>query len=197
MSDERSQRFRARELEAFGEAVRRHFLNHPSTWTVEKVTERRWRVVDRDNAERGWGGSKTRRAALEDLNSGRHERDWDENTNWYLGGRVDPRWRQLAEDEQKVVHTVLAELAPVEWKDRSGALYRVEQTTAGPFKVHSFDVDGFDVWGYSVAGEYCAERDSATSELSPYVADVAVPPHGEASDGCTTLGRLDAGNRGV
>ena len=178
MSDERSQRFRARELEAFGKAARRHFLNHPTTWTVEKVTERRWRVVDRDNAERGWGGSKTRRAALEDLNSGRHERDWDQNTNWYLGGRVDPSWRQLAEDEQQVIHTVLAELAPVEWKDESGALRRIEQTTAGPFKVHCFDVDGFDVWGYSAAGEYCAERGSATSELSPFAdstAEVAEP----------------------
>lgn len=167
-NDERKTRIRAGMLEQFAKSARLHFGSHPDTWSVAKAAERSWQIVDQsgvDHSARRW---PTKRAAKEELGTGRHHRQWEENTAWLLGSSTDPRLRQLAADERDVVDSVLSELQPVVWTDGAGHRHVIEQASDGRFSDHCFNPLGFDLWGYDGAGKYSATHDRAPFQRSPF-----------------------------
>lgn len=122
-------------LAAFENAVREHFQNHPSTWSVKKAGDRHWSIIDRRGVRRDFTHHRTKRAATEDLASGSHERQWTEDTRWYLGTSRDTRLRSLADDEKAIVHQVLSELPPVQWTETDGTHCQIAQAEDGTFSL--------------------------------------------------------------
>jgi hypothetical protein len=96
-----------RALAAFEDAVRHHFANPPETWTVRKVADRYWAVVDQDGNT--IETTSTKKAADAARTAGRYVTYWHERSAWYRGTDTDPRSRELTPDERSVVATVFAE----------------------------------------------------------------------------------------
>ena len=110
-ADDRADQLPAQELEQFELAARDHLSNRPDSWSVTKVSNRNWAIVDA-NGGRRISGYATSRSAQEDLDGGAVLRMWNEHTAWLTGTTTDSRFRTLDPDEQEVVQRVLAEFPP-------------------------------------------------------------------------------------
>lgn len=107
--EQRRARIKARMLAAFEDGLCNHFDNPPSTWSVVKGSTRNWHIVDRQGVRRDASSHQTKQAAATDLASGRYEKRWQADTDWYLGTSTDPRLRPLTPDERAVVDRVLGD----------------------------------------------------------------------------------------
>ncbi|WP_069164559.1 hypothetical protein [Nocardia altamirensis] len=97
------------QMQAFENAARQYLLHPPTEWTVKRVTERRWDVVDLRGAT--IATRTTRKAARAAIDDGPERRVWDQNREWYLSQSRDPRNRPLNAEEKNIVTRILAENA--------------------------------------------------------------------------------------
>lgn len=134
--EQRKARIRSSMLTSFEEGVRSHFLHHPCYWTVKKVGNRCWRIMDMDGTDRGACGYETKRAAVGDLGSSRYHKAWVERTRWYLGQSRDIRKRQLAADERLIVRHVVAALEVREWPAADGGTCYIGEVGGGGFELY-------------------------------------------------------------
>lgn len=181
-AEARRRRIRAGQLAAFEESLRDHLNNPPATWSVAKKGDRCWAVVDVRGTPRTAGRYTTKRAASEARDDRQHDAQWQDRTNWYLGG-VDARSRPLEPDETAIVAQVVSEVdTDLEWVDHHGLVCRAELTHTGTPAIHTFDEHGFDVWGYDRDGHYASAYDRAPLQASPFpVRDEPVPADARAS----------------
>jgi hypothetical protein len=114
--EERKARIHAGVMAAFEDAVRHHFTNPPSTWTVRKVADRYWTVVDPHGT--AIETHPTKKTAEQARASGTHVSIWHQKAAWYRGESRDPRSRTLTDEERAIAARVLLEVGeplPVAW----------------------------------------------------------------------------------